>query len=85
MAVGKIVISLPAPLVTRIDRLAKKAGLSRSALLRQVVEGAPKEFTDTEVVQNARRIYARIGKEDRALAEFLPLAAQTLPSWRKPR
>ena len=82
MAVIKIALSLPALLVTRIDRLAKKAGLSRSALLRQVVERALNEFTDTEVVQNARRIYARIGEEDRALAEtFLPLVRDYDEAW----
>lgn len=69
MAVAKIAISLPAPLVTRIDRLAKKAGLSRNALVREVVERTLNEYADTEVVRKARRIYTQIGEEDRALAE----------------
>jgi metal-responsive CopG/Arc/MetJ family transcriptional regulator len=38
MAVAKVALSLPEPLIARIDRLAKKAGLSRSAFVRQAVE-----------------------------------------------
>ncbi|MBI3061760.1 MAG: ribbon-helix-helix protein, CopG family [Deltaproteobacteria bacterium] len=86
MAVAKIAISLPAPLVTRIDRLAKKAGLSRSALVREVVEKTLNESADTEIVRKARRIYAQIGEEDRALAEtFLPIVAEAVPSRRRRR
>ena len=82
MAVVKIALSLPAPLVTRIDRLAKKAGLSRSALVREMVERSLNESADTEVVRKARRIYARIGEEDRALAEiFLPLVRDYDEAW----
>ena len=82
MAVGKIVISLPAPLVTRIDQLAKKSGLSRSALVREVVERTLNESADTEVVPKARRIYVQIGEEDRALAEtFLPLVRNYDEAW----
>lgn len=69
MAVAKIAISLPAPLVTRIDRLAKKSGLSRSAVVREVVERTLNESTETEILRKARRIYSQIGEEDRALAE----------------
>ena len=69
MAVAKIAISLPAPLVTRIDRLAKKSGLSRSAVVREVVERTLNESTETEILRKARRIYTQIGEEDRALAE----------------
>ena len=86
MAVAKIAISLPAPLVTRIDRLAKKAGLSRSAVVREVVERTLNESTETEVLRKARRIYTQIGEEDRALAEtFLPLVAEAVLPRRKRR
>lgn len=86
MAVAKIAISLPAPLVTRIDRLAKKSGLSRSAVVREVVERTLNESTEAEVLRKARRIYSQIGEEDRALAEtFLPLVAEAVPSRRKRR
>ena len=86
MAVVKIALSLPAPLVTRIDRLAKKSGLSRSAVVREVVERTLNESTETEILRKARRIYSQIGEEDRALAEtFLPLVAEAIPPRRKRR
>lgn len=81
MAVAKVALSLPAPLLTCVDRLAKKAGLSRSALVRQVMETALGGQPDAEVVRKAKRLYAEIGEEDRVLAEtFLPVAAETLLS-----
>ena len=80
MAVAKVALSLPGPLITRIDRLAKKAGLSRSAFVRQAVERTLEETAETQAVRTAHQIYAEIGEEDRKLAEiFLPLAAKTLP------
>lgn len=84
MAVAKVALSLPEPLVTQIDRLAKKVGLSRSAFVRQAVERTLQESAETQVVQMAYRIYAEIAEEDRRLSEmFLPLAAETLPRQRK--
>ena len=80
MAIAKVALSLPAPLLTRIDRQAKKTGLSRSAFVRQAVERTLGQPAETEVLRKARLLYAEIGEEDRALAEtFLPLAAETLP------
>jgi metal-responsive CopG/Arc/MetJ family transcriptional regulator len=80
MAVAKVALSLPEPLVTRIDRLAKKAGLSRSAFVRQAVERTLQEPAETHALRTAYQIYAEIGEEDRQLSErFLPLAAETLP------
>lgn len=81
MTVGKVALSLPVSLLTRIDRLAKKSRLSRSAFVRRAVERSLGEPAEAEIVQKALRIYAEIGEEDRALADaFLPLAAETLPS-----
>ena len=81
MAVSKVALSLPGPLLTRIDRLAKKAGLSRSALVRQTMEAALQGPAEPEVVRKARRVYAEIAEVDKALSEtFLPVAAQTLAS-----
>ena len=85
MAVAKVALSLPGPLLTRIDRLAKKAGLSRSAFVRQAVERSLNQPAETEILRKAHLIYAAIGEEDRSLAEaFLPLAAETLP-WQPKR
>jgi len=86
MGVAKVALSLPEPLVTQIDRLAKKVGLSRSAFVRQAVERTLQETTETQVVRTAYQIYAEIAEEDRKLSEtFLPLAAETLPRQTKRR
>ena len=80
MATAKVALSLPATLLNRIDRLAKNAGLSRSAFVRQVVERTLDQPAETEVLRKAHRICAEISEEDRVLGEaFLPLAAETLP------
>lgn len=84
MAIAKVALSLPAPLLSRIDRLAKKANLSRSAFVRGAVERTLSEPAEAEILRKAHLIYAEIGEEDRGLAEtFLPLAAETLP--RRPK
>ena len=86
MAVAKVALSLPEPLITQIDRLAKKAGLSRSAFVRQAVERTLQESAETQSLRTAYQIYAEIAEEDRMLSErFLPLAAETLPRQTKRR
>jgi metal-responsive CopG/Arc/MetJ family transcriptional regulator len=86
MAIAKVALSLPAPLLTRIDRLSKKSRLSRSAFVRQAVEQALGQPAEAELLRKAARMYAEIGEEDRTLAEtFLPLAAKTLPTRRLTR
>jgi metal-responsive CopG/Arc/MetJ family transcriptional regulator len=80
MAVAKVALSLPEPLVSEIDRLAKKVGLSRSAFVRQAVERTLQESAESQVVRAAYQIYAEIDEGDRKLSEtFLPLAVETLP------
>ncbi len=86
MAVAKVALSLPEPLVTQIDRSAKKAGLSRSAFVRKAVERTLQESAETRLVRTAYRIYTEIGEEDAKLAEsFISLAAETLPGQTKRR
>lgn len=86
MAVAKVALSLPAPLLTRIDRLSKKSRLSRSAFVRQAVEHVLRQPAESELLRKARMIYAEISEEDRALTEaFLPPAAETLPRRLKQR
>ena len=80
MAVAKVALSLPEPLVTRIDRLAKKAGLSRSAFVCQAVQRTLQEPAETRSLRTVHEIYAEIGEADHQLSEkFLPLAVATLP------
>ncbi len=86
MPVAKVALSLPAPLLTRIDRLAKRSRLSRSAFVRQTLERTLGHRAEADVLQKAQRLYAEIGEEDRTLTEaFLPLAVETLPTPPKPR
>lgn len=86
MPFAKVAVSLPAPLLTRIDRQAKKAGLSRSAFVRQAVERTLGQPAETEVLRKARLLYAEIGEEDLAQAEtFLPVSVETLPRQTKRR
>jgi metal-responsive CopG/Arc/MetJ family transcriptional regulator len=80
MAVAKVALSLPTPLLAQIDRHARKSRLSRSAFVREVMERTLRQPHQDEILRKARSIYAEVGDEDRALSEtFLPLAAETLP------
>ena len=86
MSVSKVALSLPAPLLRRIDRLAGKARLSRSAFVRHAVETAIRQPVERELLQKARQIYADIAEEDRALAKaYLPLVTESLPPPHKRR
>ncbi len=86
MAVAKVALSLPASLLTRIDRRAKKSRLSRSAFVREVMERTLRQPHEEETLRKARHLYAEVGEEDRALSEtFLTLAAETLPPRPKSR
>ena len=86
MAVAKVALSLPASLLARIDRQAKQARLSRSALVREVMERTLRQPHEDEILQKARHLYAQVGEEDRVLSEaFLTLAAETLPPQPKRR
>lgn len=86
MPVAKVALSLPTPLLARIDRLAKKSRLSRSALVREVMERTLRQPNEEEILRKARLIYAAVGEEDRRLSEnFLTLAAETLPAQPKRR
>jgi mRNA interferase MazF len=86
MAVAKVALSLPASLLARIDRRAKQARLSRSALVRDVMERSLRQPHEDEILRKARHLYAEVGDEDRTLSEaFLTLAAETLPPQPKRR
>ena len=86
MAIAKVALSLPVPLLRRIDRLAGKARLSRSAFVRHAVETALRRPAQAEVLRKATQVYADITEEDRALAEtYLPLVTETLPPRSKRR
>ncbi len=86
MAVAKVALSLPASLLARIDRLAKKSRLSRSAFVREVMERTLRQPHEDEIIRKARGIYAEVAEEDRVLSEgFLTLAAETLPPQPKKR
>jgi metal-responsive CopG/Arc/MetJ family transcriptional regulator len=86
MAVAKVALSLPASLLALIDRRAKRARLSRSAFVREVMERSLRQPHEDETLRKARQIYAELGEEDRVLSEgLLTLAAETLPPQPKRR
>lgn len=86
MAVAKVALRLPASLLSRIDRHAKKSRLSRSAFVREVMERTLRQPYEDEILRKARHLYAQVGEEDRILSEaFLTLAAETLPPQPKSR
>lgn len=86
MAVTKVALSLPAPLLRRIDRLARKARLSRSAFVRRAVETALRQPAEVELVRKVTEIYADLADEDRALAEtYFPVVTETLPPFPRQR
>ena len=82
MGVIKIGISLPRPLLERVDAAARRKGQSRSEFVRRSLERALAEEVSPRVLAEARALYAAIEEDDRALAEdFLAVAAETLPPY----
>ena len=78
--VEKVAISLPRRLLHRVDREAAKRALSRSAVIREVLEEAFDDPLADPVVAKAARIYAEIAEEDRRLSEaFLRISEPPPP------
>jgi len=77
---AKIAISLPQPLLQRVDELARKLNETRSAFIRRSLERTIEEHDFEETVRRAREIYAEIDEEERELHEaFFSIAVETLP------
>jgi len=86
--VEKVAISLPKPLLDRVDREATRRAVSRSAVIREALEDVFDVSHIDPVVAKAARIYAEIAEEDRRLSEaFLRVSAPPPPyeARRKPR
>lgn len=82
MSVIKIGISLPRPLLERVDTVAHRKGQSRSEFVRRSLERTLTEDVPPSVLAEARALYTAIEEDDRALAEdFLAVAAETLPPY----
>ena len=82
MGVIEIGISLPRPLLKRIDVVARRKDQSRSEFVRRSLERALTDDVPPRVLAEARALYAAIEEDDRALAEdFLAVAAETLPPY----
>jgi metal-responsive CopG/Arc/MetJ family transcriptional regulator len=82
MGVIEIGISLPRPLLKRVDVVARRKDQSRSEFVRRSLERALAEDVPPRVLAEARALYAAIEEDDRALAEdFLAVAAETLPPY----
>ncbi|MCK4314190.1 MAG: ribbon-helix-helix protein, CopG family [Anaerolineae bacterium] len=84
MSVVKIGISLPHPLLKRVDTAARRKGQSRSEFVRRSLERTLVEDVPLRVLAEARALYAAIEEDDHALAEdFLTVAAETLPPYKE--
>lgn len=82
MGVIEIGISLPRPLLKRVDVVARRKDQSRSEFVRRSLERALAEDVPPRVLAEARALYAAIEEDDRALAEdFLAVVAETLPPY----
>ena len=79
---AKVAISLPQPLLQRIDELARRLDETRSGFIRRSLERTIEEYDVEETVRRAREIYAEFAEEDRQLAEsMIPAIRETLPEW----
>jgi len=79
---AKIAISLPQPLLQRVDELARKLNETRSGFIRRSLERTIEEYEFEETVRRVREIYAEFAEEDRQLAEsMIPAIRETLPEW----
>lgn len=67
--VEKVAISLPKPLLDRVDREATRRALSRSAVIREALEEAFEDPAADPIVAKAARIYARIDEDARRMSE----------------
>ncbi len=82
MSVIKIGISLPRPLLERVDAIARRKKQSRSEFVRRSLERALAEETPSHVLAEARALYAATEDDDLALAEdFLTVSTETLPPY----
>jgi len=82
MGVIKIGISLPRPLLQRVDAVARRKNQSRSEFVRRSLERVLAEEVTSHVLAEASALYAAIEEDDRTLAEdFLAVAAETLPPY----
>ena len=83
MDMTKIDISLPRPLLERVDAVARRKNQSRSEFVRQSLERALAEEMPSRVLAEDHALYAAIEKDDPSLAEdFLTVAAETLPPFK---
>ncbi len=81
---ARVTLTLPKPLLAQVDALARRRGLSRSALVRASLETIVRAEQERETLTRARQLYAEIEAEDRTLAAaYLPLAAETIPPYRE--
>ena len=86
MGVVKIGISLPRPLLERVDALARRKGQSRSEFVRRSLERTLEKEIPPRVLAEARALYAAIEEDDQTLAEdFLTIASETLPPYEETR
>jgi len=86
MGVVKIGISLPRPLLERVDALARRKGQSRSEFVRRSLERTLEKEIPPRVLAEAYALYAAVEQDDQTLAEdFLTITSETLPPYEETR
>jgi metal-responsive CopG/Arc/MetJ family transcriptional regulator len=79
---SRVTLTLPRGLLARIDDLAHRRGLSRSAVIRSSLETALAAEDEQALLSRARQLYAEIESEDRTLAgAYASLLAETVPPY----
>ncbi|MDJ0764729.1 MAG: hypothetical protein QNJ97_17245 [Myxococcota bacterium] len=67
----KTAISIPDPIFNAAEKLARRVGLSRSALYTQAIERFLREHRFSEVTEKLNAVYAETGSDvDQELAEI---------------
>jgi metal-responsive CopG/Arc/MetJ family transcriptional regulator len=82
MAMKKIAISLPEPVLERVDRLAASRGESRSHLIATVLDRVARAKHDRDITAQIDALFEKIGAEQKATAdEFLRMSPWPKGKW----
>jgi metal-responsive CopG/Arc/MetJ family transcriptional regulator len=82
VSVAKVAVSLEKELLARVDAAAAAAGQSRSAFVRESLEGTLRTREEEHAVREARAIYGEIEADEslqRLHNAFSSAAGETLP------
>jgi metal-responsive CopG/Arc/MetJ family transcriptional regulator len=81
MARKEVLVQLDGELVSRLDQVAKKQGVSRSELLRRGAWAVIDAADVAEADEQLREAYRRKPQEAALVAALGRIAAETMPDW----